>query len=111
MKNLIAAVTCVFCFIISTLLAASEKDQSQNAHRPKWEYKIASYFDLQDIAKQHGQKESLENGLNALGSEGWELVGFEPRVLDPLRLNGQGSTSDRLVTLNAPVYYFKRQTG
>jgi hypothetical protein len=45
----------------------------QSAHgRRRWEYKVLSEGDVQKLGK-----EDLATGLNKLGEDGWELVGFE----------------------------------
>jgi hypothetical protein len=44
----------------------------QKTARPRWEYKVLSEADIRRLAK-----DDLTAGLNALGQDGWELVGFE----------------------------------
>jgi hypothetical protein len=44
----------------------------QKAARPRWEYKVLSEGDISRLGK-----DGLTTGLNKLGEDGWELVGFE----------------------------------
>jgi hypothetical protein len=41
--------------------------------RPQWEYKVLSEADIRKLGK-----DNLTAGLNQLGHDGWELVGFDP---------------------------------
>lgn len=69
-----------FLFLLLTLhaapsaLAAPKEERVSPAARPKWEYKHLGWLQVYSVAKQQGKEESIENGLNALGEEGWELV-------------------------------------
>jgi hypothetical protein len=44
----------------------------QGLARPRWEYKVVSEADILKLGKG-----GLAAGLNKLGEDGWELVGFE----------------------------------
>jgi hypothetical protein len=44
----------------------------QGLARPRWQYKVVSEADILKLGK-----DDLAAGLNKLGEDGWELVGFE----------------------------------
>jgi hypothetical protein len=44
----------------------------QRLPRPRWEYKVVSELDILNLGKN-----DLAAGLNKLGEESWELIGFE----------------------------------
>jgi RNA polymerase sigma factor (sigma-70 family) len=61
--------------------------------RVRWEYKAISPEDVKKLARK-GSKDSLTDGLNVLGGQGWELVAVHP---------------GRAAELTPSVYLFKRQ--
>jgi hypothetical protein len=51
----------------------------------QWEYKALGQGEIAAIDyKKLGYEVGLERGLNELGKQGWELVAFQPPMLDPL---------------------------
>ena len=111
MKSLAAAISVILVAVGACLrLSATAGEPDAAVKRPKWEYKVIGSFEVFAAAEQHGKDKSLENGLNALGDDGWELVAFTPDVPDPVRLNDSKlSSRERLINLSPTVYYFKRQ--
>ncbi len=80
---------------ITCSIAAPNDGVEASNPRPKWEYKYLGYLRILAAAKGHG--DTFEDGLNALGAEGWELVAIESRAKD-------GTTTGQ-----SSVYYFKRR--
>ncbi len=80
------------CLIAATLIffgimGWTGYGQRQRPSQPGWEYKVV-YLP--------GARNMTESALNELGSQGWELVTFQP-------FNREG------VTIGAANYYFKRE--
>jgi hypothetical protein len=57
--------------LLKNLLPYLDKD-SVFPQRPRWEYKVAAEADISKVGN-----DDLAAGLNKLGEEGWELIGFE----------------------------------
>jgi len=59
---------------------------------------------------QAGKDANLEDGLNKLGAQGWELVAIEPGVPKPSSVAAaDGDSNQHLGYIMPPIYYFKRQ--
>src|SRR4051794_9713655 len=72
--------------------------QDKQSARSVWQYKVLDAISLQDYK---GAK-SLEEGLNKLGAEGWNLVAVEPGIPRP------GSVSAHEKDATKPVTFASR---
>jgi hypothetical protein len=78
MKKLWFALALLVVFgIIGATSWPSAAVGEQRAAQAKWEYKALSRAEVEDQAPR-GSKHKLTEGMNTLGSEGWELVAVEP---------------------------------
>jgi RNA polymerase sigma factor (sigma-70 family) len=59
---------------------APASDKADVKAKPQWEYKALSYDDIKALEFQKRGTDSLEDGLNSLGRDGWDLVAIEPPV-------------------------------
>jgi hypothetical protein len=96
---------------LSIAFADPKVEQTITPKPSKWEYKVVGADEILEAAKKHGKAESFENGLNALGEDGWELVALDPSLPDSRWINDPTSAGNRVKFLRGPTYYFKRQKG
>ena len=55
-------------------------DKGEAKVRAQWEYKALSRQGIIDLEFRRRGTDSLDDGLNELGKQGWELVAIEPPV-------------------------------
>src|SRR5262249_55060781 len=55
----------------------------------KWEYKAIPASDIEKLAPK-GSEDTLTDGLNTLGEQGWELVAVVPSTPEMLQIGGGG---------------------
>jgi hypothetical protein len=78
--------------------------------KPRWEYKALLRMDVEELAPEQNGGSSLPGadttrltqGLNALGSDGWEMVAIEPYHL----VKVEGITNTNIYEI---IYIFRRQ--
>lgn len=92
------ALLVVFGLIGATSWPSAAVGQQRDA-RVKWEYKALSRAEVEDQAPK-GAKHKLTDGMNTLGSEGWELVAVEPGAMVSGLSGGVGTLPS--------TYLFKR---
>jgi hypothetical protein len=68
----------------------------------RWEYKVLTRPEVERLALKKGKKESLLEGLNLLGSEGWQLAAVEP---------GMGGANPAAFGFNQPMGFGMNQPG
>jgi HlyD family secretion protein len=116
LTKLKAAVTLILAVFLLTLGTASVMPRTSAEEQPKavaggikgaklrWEYKILDRMEVEALTKSKVMRidqQHMVDGLNALGDEGWELVGIEPGQSPPVHLPNLGF---------GPTHYvFKRE--
>jgi RNA polymerase sigma factor (sigma-70 family) len=116
LTRLKAAMTVALALLLLTLGAATVLPQSSAEERPlppsegaknataKWEYKALDRKEVEALTRSkvmRTDQKRLLDGLNSLGSEGWELAGIEPGQPRPSHIPN--------IDIGPTTYVFKRE--
>jgi RNA polymerase sigma factor (sigma-70 family) len=105
LKKSVVALLVVFAVlagaaVMSQTPAGQRPDPAAAKARVRWEYRALSHDQIKAFDFTKRGIDSVEDGLNVLGEEGWELVAIEPAERNPQAAGGWSRPA---------LYVFKRQ--